>query len=580
MAVDMGLHDTASGQFKREVFFGGGEIGAFTAGPRSYDGAYTSLEFAWREHRVRVETLAEGTAWWALITPLATPSCGGQWIVRGGMVWNRPGRAWRDDETLCIESEAHAMRVRCSRSLGSMVFADLLGPYLAVPLEEPFVLSTTDDLDLAGLRARMDRARDALTHHAAQYGEQAELYEAFQTCLAWDTIYDFERQAVISPVSRLWNCAGGGPVLFDWDTYFAAYLAAIDHPDLAFANSIEVTRPVRACGFVPNYANGNTSYSYDRSQPPVGAMIVWEVYRHHPQRWYLEEVYDDLLTWNRWWPDHRCAQGDYLCWGSSPHEPCGRWIPNANEVNQRFGGALESGLDNSPMYDDTPFDADQHILLLADVGLMGLYIRDCRALARIAEELGRTEEAEELRARAERFGSALQTLWDEETGLFLNKRLDTGAFEHRLSPTHFYPLLSGVPTLAQAERMVNEHLLNPEEFWGEWVIPSIARNDPTYVEQNYWRGPIWGPMNFLVYLGLCNYDLPDARARLAERSAALLLNEWRQRRLVRENYSPENGTGDSKGQSDPFYHWGGLLGMIALIEHGQMQMPQLYPVYQ
>lgn len=28
----------------------------------------------------------------------------------------------------------------------------------------------------------------------------------------------------------------------------------------------------------------------------------------------------------------------------------------------------------------------------------------------------------------------------------------------------------------QAERMINEHLTNPEEFWGEWVIPVAPRN--------------------------------------------------------------------------------------------------------
>jgi glycogen debranching enzyme len=44
--------------------------------------------------------------------------------------------------------------------------------------------------------------------------------------------------------------------------------------------------------------------------------------------------------------------------------------------------------------------------------------------------------------------------------------------------------------------MITEHLRNPDEFWGEWVLPSIARNDPAYPDQTYWRGRIWAPMNF------------------------------------------------------------------------------------
>ena len=56
--------------------------------------------------------------------------------------------------------------------------------------------------------------------------------------------------------------------------------------------------------------------------------------------------------------------------------------------------------------------------------------------------------------------------------------------------------------------MIAKHLKNPDEFWGKWVIPSIAFNDPAFKDQDYWRGRIWGPMNYLVYLGLQNYNDP------------------------------------------------------------------------
>ena len=98
-----------------------------------------------------------------------------------------------------------------------------------------------------------------------------------------------------------------------------------------------------------------------------------------------------------------------------------------------------------------------------------------------------------------------------------NKRTDTGELSPRLSPTNFYPLLAKAPTQAQATRMIKEHLLNSEEFNTQWMMPSIAANDPAYKDQEYWRGRIWGPMNFLVYLGMRNYDLPEARKILAEK---------------------------------------------------------------
>jgi neutral trehalase len=215
------------------------------------------------------------------------------------------------------------------------------------------------------------------------------------------------------------------------------------------------------------------------------------------------------------------------------------------------------------MYDDAPFDKATGRIHVADVGLMGLYVADSNALADIARVLGRHAEERELRARSAQYGAKLQTLWDEKTGIFLNRNLDTGAAMTRLSPNNFYPMLARVATPAQAARMVAGHLMNPAEFWGYWVIPSIARNDPAFRDQNYWRGRIWGPMNYLVYLGLRNYDLPDARHELAEKSLRLFNKEWLENGHVHENYNAVTGSGDDVTSSDRFYHWGALLGLIS-----------------
>jgi len=156
-------------------------------------------------------------------------------------------------------------------------------------------------------------------------------------------------------------------------------------------------------------------------------------------------------------------------------------------------------------------------------------------------------------------------MWDEKTGMFLNLDLHTHHFSSRLSPTNFYPLLAGAATAQQARTMIAKHLRNPVEFWGEWVIPSIARNDSAYADQNYWRGRIWGPMNYLVYLGLRNYDKAAARD-VAAKSYELFLKEWAANRHVHENYNANTGSGDDVTSSDRFYHWGALLGYVEYLE--------------
>jgi neutral trehalase len=224
------------------------------------------------------------------------------------------------------------------------------------------------------------------------------------------------------------------------------------------------------------------------------------------------------------------------------------------------------------MYDKVPFNKQTHLMELADVGLMSLFIMDCQSLAEIALLLERKEEARELKKREALFTKSLQSLWDEEQGIFLNRRTDTGEKSKVLSPTSFYPLLARVASPAQAKRMIKEHYFNPQEFYGEWVIPSTPRNNPTFESQDYWRGRIWGPMNYLVYLGLRNYDLPDARKDLVSKSNVLLLKTWRNKRLVHENYHGITGNGlnaeEKINRSDSFYHWGALLGLIPLLDAG------------
>jgi hypothetical protein len=76
-------------------------------------------------------------------------------------------------------------------------------------------------------------------------------------------------------------------------------------------------------------------------------------------------------------------------------------------------------------------------------------------------------------------------------------------------------------------------------------------------------------MNFLVYLGLRNYETREARADLARRSLDLLMKSWRKDGAVYENYNAITGAGDDVTSSDACYHWGALLGVITLLEKGR-----------
>jgi hypothetical protein len=585
LAIHIGMeHNTTEGgdAFLRDTLIGRLTPGAEQVfpGPHSWDGSYSDLRVSWMGHSWRVQSAHAGKDLVMLVSPLAgkpVSALAPTLVVSVNFLWDRPGTAIKRPGFIetqgssgqarvfctCVPSSKNASSLDTDTGMARGLNVPIAGAYFAADLTAPIAVSTGTPRTLAEVQAIVDAQQRVYEQSLPTDSHTRPIVDAIETTLGWDTIFEPEGHRVVSPVSRVWSVGWGSWVIFDWDTFFASTMAGIGDRDLAYADAIETLRGETAEGFVPNYARAGNWKSSDRSEPPVGAITVLGLYRKFGDRWFLRETFPALLSWNRWWAEHRAMDG-YLVWGSDgDNQPA-----NLDDSTRgtRTGAILESGLDNSPMYDSAVYNPRTHLLEYADVGLMSMYIADCDALATIADTLGDPTDAQQLRARSAEFRKALQTLWSPADGIFLNKDLHTGEFNHRLSPTNFYPMLAQAATPAQARTMIGRHLLNPKDFWGEWVIPSIERDDPAFKDQDYWRGRIWGPMNYLVYLGLRNYDDPNVQQQFAQKSYALFAKEWLAHGHVHENYNAILGTGDDVTNSDRFYHWGALLGYIEYLQ--------------
>lgn len=572
-AINLAIREYSDGRYLKEALIGrhGKEDEQILPGAHAYDGSYTELTIKWMGIELIIQSAKMDDEIVFLVTPKTKHRKMPLLVVETCIFWNRKGYVEKKRDRIIAVMPKRTINVFTT---GKEVYDPnviVQCPYFSVPLDSPIGISIGKKRTVSEIKKIIESNKSVQIKAKDKYGTLADVYDAIQTAMAWDTIYDPLKDRVFSSVTRIWNCNWGGPIIFCWDNYFAGLLASIDNKELAYANVYAITSEAEELGFVPNYSSSTGTKSRDRSQPPVGSTVAIALYKRFGDKWFLEELFDLLLTWNRWWVKHRDTDG-FLCWGSEPYEPVVDNYWELHSVNNRFGGALESGLDNSPMYDDIPFDDKIHQLKLADVGLMSSYVMDCNSLAEIADILGKKKEAKEIRRRGEKYQNNLAKLWDEKTGIFLNRRTDTGEPQMRLSPTNFYPLLCGAATKEQAQRMMTEHFNNPEEFYGEWMIPSISRNDSAYHEQDYWRGRIWPSMNFLIYLGLRKYGFKKEQKEFSEKSKNLLLKEWREKRHIHENYNADTGEGCDKRMSDRFYFWGGLLGLIALIEDGIYEM--------
>lgn len=569
VAFNLRINDTVNGGQLDMMFPGNRAAGAEKVWTIAHtpDGSFTDFYVTWRDMGMRVQTASDGDELHILITPSDTMANTGTLEVTGKMMYGKPG-AFSKENKMLVASLSDKM-ITLSSSANDISNAS--DTFFRFTFDQTLALSTRKKADVDNVKKIIQEHSDAYWQTVKQQGKVAEVYNVIQNSLNWQVVHDHVKNRAVTPVSRPWSYGWGkgqegGYVLFCWDNFFAAYMHSIESKQLAFNEAIQMCNEIDDCGFVPNYSASFDIKSRDRSQPPVGSMMVLEIYKKYPERWFLEKVFDQLLTWNRWWETNRDTLG-YLCWGSNPAPSP---TNDKRELTQNCFDAAsnESGLDNTPMYDGVVFDTITHLLPMADVGLMGLYIGDCHALAEMAALLDRKDARMELLARAEKYNRKLSAMWSEEKGIYLNYDLVKNQPSTRISPTNFYPLIGKTPTQQQAERMMKEHFYNPDEFWGEYIIPSISRNDTAYTGKDYWRGSIWAPMNFLVYWGMRNYDLPQARTDLAQKSANLLLGEWNRYAWVRENYHAETGTfpGD---RSDHFYHWGALLGMIYYLENAE-----------
>eukprot|EP00536_Pseudo-nitzschia_multiseries_P006755 jgi/Psemu1/324467/estExt_fgenesh1_pg.C_1470007 len=456
-------------------------------------------------------------------------------------------------------------------------------------------------------------------NHSDEVGEVAT---AIQAAVMWSLIYNPIENGPFLPVSRAENWASFGEragattpdwtyVIFEWDNLFASLLAGLEHKQIAYSNLFQVVKSKTPSGFVPNWSTaGGVIQSSDRTEPPVGAKVLLELFRKYNDTWIVEALWDDLLDWNDWFVTNRklepfglIALGSYY---KTSHHPDGSGTYHDGERNDMQAARYESGLDNSPMYDTDTYDNAIHMMQMYDVGMSSLVANEAYCLAELADAIGKTSEVgNRLRRRGDELQDAiLRHLWDPERKIFANRyRLpNNSSFVRHITPTSFYPFL--LPPTAytssiqiDTEELINDWLLNPKRFCisrnGDfeenepdvcyWGLPSVSADDPTYMATghwNYWRGLSWGPMSQLVYWSLQGLSsksnatgrasskaiIDRARKSLCDQMRALLMSQWRVNRHICENYSPYRSASDCTGSF--FYHWGALNGLIGIVEAG------------
>jgi putative isomerase len=301
--------------------------------------------------------------------------------------------------------------------------------------------------------------------------------------------------------------------VWNWDACFHALAFRHVDPELARDQLRTMLARQLPDGMIPDavydeavVANIEHPLRAEVTKPPIMAWAALKLDETDPDLDFLQEIYVPLVRWNAWWFAMNDDDADGLAQYNHPYS---------------------SGLDDSPLWDyGLPVESpDLNTYLCVQMG----------SLAMMAEALGMESEGAMWRRRAEAIvRRMIQDCWDEEAGLFR-------ALHHHepipvVTPFNLYPLWTGQLPDAVCRRLI-AHLTDPDVFWGEFVIPTVARNDPRYDPETMWRGPAWANINYIFIEALRQLEEVALARELRDKTLAMLM---RQPSLY-EYYNPETG---------------------------------------
>jgi putative isomerase len=288
--------------------------------------------------------------------------------------------------------------------------------------------------------------------------------------------------------------------LWLWDS--AMHTLAYRHvdPDLA-RNQIRAMLAYQlADGMLPDaiYDDGviatiDHPITAEVTKPPILAWAALKLHEIDPDPDFLEEIYVPLVRWNAWW-----------------------FAMNDDDVDglAQYNHPYSSGLDDNPLWDQgMPVESpDLNTYLCVQMG----------SLATIAEILGIDFEARMWRKRASAIvGRMIHDMWDEDWGLF--HALHQEQPVHVVTPFNLYPLWTGQLPNEIRERLL-QHLTNPEEFWGEYALPSVAYNDEKFDPKTMWRGPVWVNINYFFIEALRQIGEIELAKQLRDKTLNLIMS--------------------------------------------------------
>lgn len=326
-----------------------------------------------------------------------------------------------------------------------------------------------------------------------------------------------------------------------WDTPFESMGQSEFDPALAWDSlSIQFETQAKNGMVYQILADDMKKVMWNFSQPAVQGWALKKLFERDTNRKRAIEnlawVYPRLKAYIEWFQKSRDVDGDGLLEVLNPYEE--GWDDTPRLSMDRKGFA--SGTANTQHIDN---------LAITSWALLSL-----RILKEFAQVLDIKEDVGALNKNIETLeGKMDDGFWNPECQCWLDYNTQEKKHINVLTPAIWFPAFArGTKNLNRVKAVIEKHLLNPEEFFGAFPVPTVAYNDPHYNHEDdgtYWRGQIWLNTSFVTLETLYQYGYEKEADELLRRTLKMLDGKGG----LYENYNAlTGGVGlSSKGKGSP-----------------------------
>lgn len=331
-------------------------------------------------------------------------------------------------------------------------------------------------------------------------------------------------------------------------------------PTLTMAVTAFINR-LRTMNDGPSYADLGMGYATGGTQIPLGFSETDDHSAYEKGLLFLRDIYQPLRRHYDWF--RRTQRGQIKQYG--------RKARSRTEA-YRWRGRTETHILPSGMDDYPRAAAHAGELHLDLISWMGFFTKTMRG---IAEFIGETEDAASFAEIERAIIDNLDDLhWSEEHQMYCDVGVNQDDESEHVCHKGYVSLLPFMLSLLPPDSPhlgpILDLLRDPDHLWSPYGIRSLSASHPSFgTGENYWKGPIWLPMNYMILQSLHN-NYASVPGPYQERAKEIyeelrsniidnVFKEYKRTNYVWEQYDALTGEGR---RSHPFTGWTSLVTLI------------------